>query len=153
MTKEQRPVTRLRMNRRRGGLLLAAATALVLVACAGGQGGGDAGVQAVGDRASATPDAASGTITVTAERMQFDTDRIAFPAGQPVTIRFTNQDAAAHNIAIYRDSSTAEEIFVGQAISGPEETVLYQLTGLDAGTYYFHCDLHPNMNGEVLVEA
>jgi plastocyanin len=34
--------------------------------------------------------------------------------------------------------------------TGPT-TVTYDIPALDAGTYYFHCDVHPTMNGSVVV--
>jgi plastocyanin len=33
------------------------------------------------------------------------------------------------------------------------ETSELQVEGLTAGTYYFQCDVHPEMNGSIVVEG
>jgi nitrite reductase (NO-forming) len=95
----------------------------------------------------------SGTkLEVTASGMAFDTDCLAAPAGQPFTIRFTNDDAGvSHNVAIYTDASTGTPLFVGDLVTGPK-TVTYRVPALDAGTYIFRCDVHPQMNGTFTVK-
>jgi plastocyanin len=35
-------------------------------------------------------------------------------------------------------------------ITGPKTTT-YDVNGLQAGTYYFKCDIHPGMNGQLKV--
>jgi plastocyanin len=50
-----------------------------------------------------------------------------------------------HNVAIYTDASRSEAIFVGDTISDTQ--IVYEIPALDAGEYYFVCDLHPDMNG------
>ncbi len=92
-----------------------------------------------------------GAITVTAMNLAFDTDTIHLPANTEVTITFDNQDAATqHNIAIYTDSSATENLFRGDLLTGPG-TIDYTIPALDPGTYYFRCDVHPTMNGTVVV--
>jgi len=79
-------------------------------------------------------------------------EKIVLPAGQAVTITFDNQDAGVqHNIAIYADNSLATVLFTGELVTGVA-SVEYQIPALEAGTYYFQCDVHPNMNGTVTVE-
>jgi plastocyanin len=96
-------------------------------------------------------DGGGGALTVTAVNIAFDTDTIEIPAGEAFTITFDNQDAGVqHNIAIYRDDTLAEVLFRGTLVTGPD-TVDYAIDPLEAGTYYFHCDVHPNMNGTVVV--
>jgi plastocyanin len=92
-----------------------------------------------------------GGVTVEAQNLAFDTSEIDLPADAPSTITFDNQDAGVpHNIAIYNDSSLAEALFTGEIVTGPT-TADYQVPALTAGEYYFHCDVHPNMNGSVVV--
>jgi plastocyanin len=92
-----------------------------------------------------------GAVTVAAQNLTFDTSEIDLPADAPSTITFDNQDAGVpHNIAIYNDSSLAEALFTGEIVTGPA-TADYQVPALTAGEYYFHCDVHPNMNGSVVV--
>jgi plastocyanin len=88
--------------------------------------------------------------TVVAQGIAFDTATISLPAGQPATLTFENRDPDPHNIAIYTDDSVSESLFQGEIVAGPT-TVDYPIPPLDAGEYYFQCDVHPNMNGSVTV--
>ena len=61
---------------------------------------------------------------------------------------FDNQEAALHNVAIYRDSSAAEKVPGEDPFSGPA-VVVYDVQALGSGTYFFRCDVHPDMTGEL----
>ena len=90
-------------------------------------------------------------LTVTAEGLAFDTDCLALPSGEAVTIRLVNaEDAEPHNLAIYADSSRSTQVFSGDIVDGGE-SIDYQIEALEAGTYYFDCTIHPAMNGSVVV--
>jgi plastocyanin len=92
-----------------------------------------------------------GGLTVTAKSLAFDTDEIDLPAEQPTTITFDNEDAGVpHNIAIYNDDSLSETLFQGEQFPGVASRE-YRIPPLGPGTYYFHCDVHPTMNGSVVV--
>jgi plastocyanin len=83
--------------------------------------------------------------------LAFDTDELTFAAGSPSTLSFDNQDSGVpHNVAIYSDADRAETLFQGEQVTGPSKTD-YAIPALDAGTYYFQCDVHPTMNGTVTV--
>jgi plastocyanin len=109
----------------------------------GGQGGGGGG-----------GGAANVTTSVTASGLAFDTDEIDLAAGQETKLTFDNQDAGVpHNIAVYPDENSItpdQALFQGEVVTGPTK-VTYTIPALDAGTYYFHCDVHPTMNGTVVV--
>jgi plastocyanin len=109
----------------------------------GGQGGGGGGPGGGGGGA---------TVTVTASGIAFDTSTIDLPANQPSTIHFVNEDnATQHNIAIYPSADDlANPLFRGELLTGPGE-IDYAVDPLEAGKYYFHCDVHPTMNGTVNV--
>jgi plastocyanin len=97
------------------------------------------------------PHGAAPAVTISASNIQFDTSKIELPAGQQATIRFENKDAGVqHNIAIYEDDTMQKLLFKGDLVTGPD-TVDYSVPGLPPGTYYFHCDVHPTMNGSVVV--
>ncbi len=91
------------------------------------------------------------SVTVTAQNVAFDTDTISLPADTASTIVFHNRDAGIqHNIAIFEDDTMATVLFRGELVTGPG-TADYRIPPLPAGEYYFHCDVHPNMNGTVVV--
>lgn len=91
------------------------------------------------------------SVTVTAQNVAFDTDTISLPADTASTIVFDNRDAGIqHNIAIFEDDTMATVLFRGELVTGPGKAE-YQIPPLPAGEYYFHCDVHPNMNGTVVV--
>jgi plastocyanin len=114
----------------------------VRVVEAGGDGGGDGGGEDGGG---------GGALTVTAVNIAFDTSTIELTAGEATTITFVNEDAGVqHNIAIYEDDTLAAELFNGEIVTGPIE-IEYEIPPLEAGTYYFLCVVHPNMNGSVVV--
>jgi plastocyanin len=113
----------------------------------GGQGGGDGGGGGGGGQGGG-----AATTTVTASGIAFDTSTIDLPANQPSTIHFVNDDnATQHNIAIYPSADDlANPLFRGELLTGPGE-IDYAVDPLEAGEYYFHCDVHPTMNGTVSV--
>lgn len=86
------------------------------------------------------------TLNVVARNLSFGVKCLAAPADQPFTIRFSSQDAAPHNVAIYTDSSRAQSLFVGERVDGPKD-VTYRVPAIPAGTYYFVCDFHLFMDG------
>ena len=105
------------------------------------------------EAAPATPGGGGTRITVAAQGLQFDTNRIELSAGAPSTIHFENNDPGIqHNIAIFTDSSLGTNLFRGEIVTGPA-AVDYRIPPLDPGTYYFHCDVHPTMSGSVVVKA
>lgn len=90
-------------------------------------------------------------LQVSAVNLAFDTSSIELTAGEATTLTFANEDAGVqHNIAIYEDDTLAVELFSGELVTGPTE-ITYEIPALDAGTYYFLCIVHPNMNGSVVV--
>jgi plastocyanin len=94
----------------------------------------------------------SGTVPITAEGVAFDTDEITVKAGEEVTIEFTNNDSVDHNVAVYETPDADQEIFSGETFSGPDTKTYPPFPAPDPGTYYFHCDVHPTMNGDFIVE-
>jgi plastocyanin len=107
-----------------------------------GGGGGEGGAGGGGGGQGAA-------VTVTAQNIAFDTDTIELPADTESTITLVNEDTEPHNIAIYTDDTVAENLFRGDTVTG--DRIDYTVPPLDAGEYYFQCDVHPTMNGSVVV--
>lgn len=114
------------------------AMAFVLVACG-----------AAGGPAVSPPDVAA-DVSITSRDITFDRSTLNVPAGRPFSLRLDNEDAAPHNVSIYVDESAAESRFVGELVSSAE--IVYQVPALEAGTYFFRCDLHPEMNGRLVAD-
>ena len=90
-------------------------------------------------------------LTLGAANLAFDKKDLEVAGGQPFKIEFTNSDDVEHNVGIYKGE---EEIFRGDAISGPGETVTYVIDALEPGEYSFICDFHPGpaMTGTLTVK-
>jgi plastocyanin len=105
----------------------------------GGMGGGGGG----GEQAGAGPG-------IAAQAIAFNVSELTFPAGKENPLPFDNQDAGIpHNVSIYSEQG-GEALFTGEIITGPAK-VEYAVPALEAGSYYFQCDVHPQMNGTVTV--
>ena len=97
---------------------------------------------------AAEPSIDPNALSISANNLVFSTDTLSAPADQPFQIAFDNQEGAPHNVAIYRDSSAAEKVFGEDPFSGPA-VVVYDVPALAAGAYFFRCDVHPDMSGEL----
>jgi plastocyanin len=87
-------------------------------------------------------------VAITSRDLKFDVATLTVPADSQFTLQFTNQEAAPHNVAIYRDSSASDDVFVGDVITS--SSIVYQVPALEAGSYFFRCDVHPDMNGTLV---
>lgn len=95
---------------------------------------------------------ASGNV-ITAANLTFDRDTLSFTAGTASTLTFQNNDAGVpHNVAIYTDESASDALFTGELVTGVDSAT-YDIPALDAGSYFFRCDVHPTMHGTVTVAA
>jgi len=126
------------MNRILSSALITIAI-VVLAACSAGSSGRAA-------EPSIDPDA----LSISAKDLVFSTSTLSAPADEPFQIAFDNQESAPHNVAIYRDSSATEKVFGSDPFSGPA-VVMYDVPPLAPGTYFFRCDLHPDMSGQLTV--
>lgn len=123
-------------------LLAPLTLALALSACAGGAGSADA---------SPTCSPNGTTLSIVAQNMQFNRSCLAVSANTPFVIEIDNQDAGVpHNLSIY-DSKGGKLLYKGQIFTGPASRS-EQVQGLPPGTYYFQCDVHPGMNGALVVK-
>ena len=102
------------------------------------------------------PTTASGSdIAIIAESLAFDAQEIEMPAREQVTVTLANEDTAPHDFAIYNneDDASAQQdaLFAGEQVAAGAETS-YEFRSPPKGEYYFQCNIHPTMNGEVVVQ-
>lgn len=90
--------------------------------------------------AACAPGSAAGDVAVAIEDFTFNPAEIAASVGQ--TVSFTNNDAAPHTATLDEGSCTTPNLSKGLAAG---------LTFSAAGTYPFHCAIHPSMKGTITV--
>jgi len=136
--------------------------AALLAACGGTNAPPEAGASSSSSTETMTMSmnascAPSGTtIKLVAKDTMYNASCLAAPAGQAVTVDFDNQDSLPHNFAIYSTDpmvdTNAKALFQGTIVNGPKMTT-YSIPALAAGTYHFHCDVHPTqMYGAFVVK-
>jgi plastocyanin len=84
------------------------------------------------------------SLSISAQNNMFDKDCLAAPPGEVFTIIFDNKDTVAHNIVIVPEHGSSETLFRGEVITGPR-SVTYSVGPLPAGSYHFHCEVHPTL--------
>ncbi|MET1011311.1 MAG: cupredoxin domain-containing protein [Actinomycetota bacterium] len=93
----------------------------------------------------------AGGVTVVAKDTAFDTDEIQLPAETPSMLTLDNEDPFDHNLSIYEDdTASGEPLFTFEPFAGPDSKP-FDVPAIPEGEYYFHCDIHPTMNGTVVV--
>jgi plastocyanin len=91
----------------------------------------------------------SGPLELHAKNIAFSPTTLT-AASPDVTIHFVNDDAnTPHNVAVFDGSdANAPAIVHGDLVTGPgSEDIKLTLPG--PGTYFFHCDVHPQMTGTI----
>ncbi|HEX7196684.1 MAG TPA: cupredoxin domain-containing protein [Candidatus Limnocylindria bacterium] len=141
-----------RLFMRRGVALMAAiAMVALMAACSPADNGGDGAEASDDTTGGGTVAVTDGVVELSAADLAFDANVIQAPAGEAFTIRFTNNDTAPHNVSVYTEEG-GEVIVEGEVVDGGASTEV-QVEALDAGEYFFVCDIHPDMNGSVVVEG
>jgi plastocyanin len=138
-------------RRRAVQLVGLAALTLVLVACSGGTSTTPlpSGAEPPADCARVD---GSGVITLSADHSKFSAQCMVANAGEVFTIHFTNNEDQPHNVSLYESSAKATELFRGEVITGPDQSIDYPIDALQAGEYWFDCLVHPEaMNGVLYV--
>ncbi|MFB3739519.1 MAG: cupredoxin domain-containing protein, partial [Candidatus Velamenicoccus archaeovorus] len=90
------------------------------------------------------------TVNLVAKGIAFQQTTLSAPAGAPFAIAFDNQDAGIqHDVVIYDNQDlSGDPVFEGDVVTGPG-TATYEVPELDPATYYFHCSIHPQMQGRL----
>lgn len=124
------------MSKRRSLVGAVVFVALLGAACGGDDGGDGGGAGSGGD-------GAGGAVTLTAAEFAWDPGSLSASAGD--SIELVNEDEAKHNLTI-EDAGVDEDVEGG-------ETVTVDLADVEAGSYEFVCEYHPDtMTGTLEVE-
>jgi plastocyanin len=124
----------------------------LMAACSPSTDDGGDGAEASGDATGGgTVAVTDGVVELSAADLVFDANVIQAPAGEAFTISFTNNDTAPHNVSVYTEEG-GEVIVEGEVID-PGASTEVQVPALEAGEYFFVCDIHPDMTGSVVVEG
>ncbi len=90
------------------------------------------------------------TLEQSAQGVQFVKRELEAQANQPFAIRFVNEDSTIpHDLDIM--AGDGSKVFDGEVFPGPDERV-YNVTGLEPGTYEFVCSVHADMTGTLTVK-
>jgi len=91
------------------------------------------------------------TVQLAVENIAFDPNQLEAASGRDFIIEFENRDPDPHNVAIFKGpDASAENVFRGEVFPGVR-TVSYTVPAQEPGSYYFHCDVHPQMTGTLTV--
>ncbi|MEO7804004.1 MAG: cupredoxin domain-containing protein [Actinomycetota bacterium] len=126
---------------------LAAMTAVALLplAIGGAVAAGVVKVTVSEEHKDAAPQAK--VVAISAKDLKFDTSTLAIPSAVKFSLKFTNGDEDPHNVEILR-AKGGEKLFSEKFFAGPK-TVEWGVAPIEAGEYYFQCQVHPSMNGKV----
>ncbi len=134
--------------RRGTPLLLSLALTFALAACSSA----DPSVSEGPNTGGGTIAVVDGEVALSANDLAFDASTIQAQAGEDFTITFTNNESDQHNVAVYTEEG-GDLIGATDVIGGPDATSEVVIEGLEPGTYYFRCDIHPDMEGTIVVEG
>jgi len=114
--------------------------------------GGGIAAAAYGQRTVEKPEGVAGpSVKVAAQGIQFLNKELTVKAEVPADIIFDNKDKGiVHNVAVASDADFTKRVFTGDVIPGVK-TIDYRFRAPAAGEYYFRCDIHPNMQGKLIV--
>ena len=104
---------------------------------------------------TANPPASAGPVdpnapVVVAQGNVFSPSTVTVTAGKAFSLTLDNKDSAPHNVAIYKDSSAAEQVSIGEIVTST--SVTQQVPALAKGQYFFRCDVHHEMTGTIVAE-
>lgn len=133
----------------RGALLGLLATATLVLAACGGGDDGPSSAPSDDNTAAGTVSVVDGAVDINAADLAFDAKVIQAAAGEAFTASFTNNEGVPHNFSVYTEEG-GDAIAQGDIIN-EGETADVEVDALEAGEYYFVCDLHPQMNGTIVV--
>lgn len=129
--------------RRRAGKMktLILVSALAIIVAVGMFGASCGGTTATSATTAGTPTSAAGGARVVMKNLAFDPATVTIKVGQSVT--WTNQESMTHTVV----ADNAE--FKSNSLAN---AATFSFTFEKAGTYAYHCSIHPAMKGTVVVQ-
>ena len=118
--------------------LILMAVLLLTAACGSGDEGGS--TEDSGDDSSG-----SATVEVSAADFSFTPEAVNVAAGAEVTVTFSNEGEAPHTM-------TSDDLEL-DIEAEPGESAEGTFTAPDSGSVEFHCEVHPDMTGQIVVEG
>jgi plastocyanin len=99
------------------------------------------------------PAVAATELKLIAKNIQFDSAALTGAAGKELTVTLDNQDSGVpHNVHFFKGTdNTGDSVGATEIATGPIVQTL-KLGPLDAGSYYYQCDVHPTMLGTLTVQ-
>lgn len=129
-------------------LLLTGILGIGLAACGPS---GDASPSHAGGHGTLT--VANGAVEISADDLAFDASVIEATAGEAFTVTLVNNESVPHNFSVYTEEG-GEVIVEGDVVTGPDQSVTVEVPALEAGEYFFVCDIHPaDMTGTIVVSG
>ena len=131
------------MNKRSGLAFLGVIIVVIAIAVVAIRHNGMGGMDMSGKSTSASSQNAVATSTVAIQNYDFSPMAIKVKTGTTVT--WTNKDSVHHTVTMDSGSSggpKSGDLAMGQT---------YSYTFKKAGTYAYHCEIHPQMHGTVVV--
>lgn len=107
--------------------------AFLIGACAGGTPGTAASIPA-------------GAVQLRVADSRFAPAKLSVAPDQPFELYFDNADTLPHNVVII--GPDGGRVFAADIFTGVAQRVLH-VPALAAGHYRLHCDIHPEMNGDL----
>jgi plastocyanin len=90
-------------------------------------------------------------LKISAKNVAFSVPCMEAQSGKPIVIEFTNDEAVAHDVAVFSNASKSHELKKSDTITGPNASTTITVPPQAPGQLYFECTLHPNMNGALVV--
>jgi plastocyanin len=88
--------------------------------------------------------------TVVAKNIAYEQKHLNLEAGADITVNFKNDDTVPHNMDFTVDQAGTQTFYKQDPLPGPISST-YSFKAPKAGSYFFHCDVHPNMTGTITV--
>jgi plastocyanin len=90
------------------------------------------------------------TVEIVASGIQFTTTDVTAPAGQKLTLTFKNEDAGVPHDVDIKDANGGDVVKT-EVFNGVDQKSV-EFGPLQAGSYPFVCNVHPNMKGTLTVQ-